>query len=285
MNKWIYCVVILFVCIALVACGAESKYNKYVSEHTLEFDDYSVQTELNTDKDTYLAIIDLCIWASKKYDTISDSYSYKALSTYMHENNLSGEYYDKFDEAEDALITQLQNEFAVYMETILENSSEDLKIRKNAILSYFAIAQINTIEAVERYRQENRYQEMFSLVVLDESAIDKNFVAEIFYTLYPAEILEGCQEYILFSKNFYQEYGNERLSNAKAFLASIGKTYEYASDIANSSEYLNSKIVCYVSDCKKTATIEIIGFSGQSEFYCSDHYQEILDIIDNILGN
>lgn len=285
MKKILVCFLMVAMCIIMSACGAESKYKKYISEHTPTFDDYVVPTEFNSDKETYLAIIDLGVWAATKYDIISKSYGYKALSTYVHDNNLPGEYYEKFEEVEDALLIKLQNQFALHLETILDNSSDELRNRKDTIVSYYDIANINAIESIEEYRKSTQYRDMFSLVVFDGGSINENFNAELFYSIYPTEVLKGCQEYIEFTKNVYKEYGNEQLAKAKSFLESVGKISDYVNDIAASSEYLNNKIVCYASGCPKTATIEIIGFSGQKEYYCSDCYQEMLDIMNSILGN
>ena len=42
---------------------------------------------------------------------------------------------------------------------------------------------------------------------------------------------------------------------------------------------------CAASGCYKSGTISIIGFSGEYEYYCAEHYQDMKDILDYLLGD
>lgn len=45
------------------------------------------------------------------------------------------------------------------------------------------------------------------------------------------------------------------------------------------SDY-DTQHTCEVSECYKDGTYSIVGISGETEYYCYDHYQEIQDIIN-----
>lgn len=46
----------------------------------------------------------------------------------------------------------------------------------------------------------------------------------------------------------------------------------------------SSKHICEAGGCTKEGTHSIIGFSGQTEYYCSEHYQEMEAIISMMIG-
>ena len=46
-----------------------------------------------------------------------------------------------------------------------------------------------------------------------------------------------------------------------------------------------SQHTCEVSGCYKEGTNEITGFSGTSEYYCTEHYNEMMEMLGNMLGN
>ena len=40
-----------------------------------------------------------------------------------------------------------------------------------------------------------------------------------------------------------------------------------------------SKHICEAPNCTKEGTHSIVGLSGETEYYCSEHYQEMADIL------
>lgn len=44
-----------------------------------------------------------------------------------------------------------------------------------------------------------------------------------------------------------------------------------------------SKHTCEVSGCSKEGTNEITGFSGASEYYCTEHYNEMMEMLGSML--
>lgn len=51
-------------------------------------------------------------------------------------------------------------------------------------------------------------------------------------------------------------------------------------DVGNGSA---SKHTCEVSGCSKEGTNEITGVSGTSEYYCTEHYNEMMEMLGNML--
>ena len=60
-----------------------------------------------------------------------------------------------------------------------------------------------------------------------------------------------------------------------------------SSNTTNSKTYNSTtrKNYCTVDGCYKEGIYEIPGFSGKTEYYCSEHYKEMQCFLDIILGN
>ena len=57
-----------------------------------------------------------------------------------------------------------------------------------------------------------------------------------------------------------------------------------SSAYSGSSSYSGTRHICEVDDCYRTGTYSITGFSGKTEYYCSKHYNEIVDIWNMMNG-
>ena len=58
-------------------------------------------------------------------------------------------------------------------------------------------------------------------------------------------------------------------------------SYTY-SDTNSSSSTSRIEHYCDASGCLNEGTYDVEGFSGQTEYYCSSHYQEMQDIISDM---
>ena len=38
-------------------------------------------------------------------------------------------------------------------------------------------------------------------------------------------------------------------------------------------------------ECSKEGTRELVGFSGETEYYCTEHYNEIIEILNMMYGD
>ena len=54
---------------------------------------------------------------------------------------------------------------------------------------------------------------------------------------------------------------------------------------SNEKSGKEEKNVCAVEGCDKEGTVSIIGLSGETEFYCQDHYEEMEDILGQLLSD
>ena len=62
----------------------------------------------------------------------------------------------------------------------------------------------------------------------------------------------------------------------------------HLADLGIGSELEDSIItenVCAVDGCKKEGTISIVGLSGETEYYCQEHYDEMEEILDQLLSD
>lgn len=69
---------------------------------------------------------------------------------------------------------------------------------------------------------------------------------------------------------------NETISNET-------KASDSVSSESYSTEYLGER--CEVDGCTKIGSYDIVGFSGETEYYCYTHYNEIEDIIDSMIDD
>lgn len=56
------------------------------------------------------------------------------------------------------------------------------------------------------------------------------------------------------------------------------------SSYSSGSSYSSTRHICEVDDCYRTGAYPITGFSGKTEYYCSKHYNEIVDIWNMMNG-
>lgn len=65
---------------------------------------------------------------------------------------------------------------------------------------------------------------------------------------------------------------------------SSSSSYSSSSSRSGSSSYSGTRHICEVDDCDRTGTHSITGFSGKTEYYCSKHYNDIVDIWNMMNG-
>ena len=59
-------------------------------------------------------------------------------------------------------------------------------------------------------------------------------------------------------------------------------SYSYSDSSSSSSSSSRHKRYCEVGSCLNEGTYDIEGFSGETEYYCYTHYQEMQDIISDM---
>lgn len=75
----------------------------------------------------------------------------------------------------------------------------------------------------------------------------------------------------------------EIIETTKAVEETKRNTETQSSNSSNKKEQ-TSVVRCEVDDCYKEGRYTIVGFSGEIEYYCYTHYNEIQDMIDSMLN-
>lgn len=106
----------------------------------------------------------------------------------------------------------------------------------------------------------------------------------------------GSGEQYLFNVDIpnteYWIHAEESYKNDDTLLLSIhyGHTYDESSTSDNDAAHINTESdvgnihICEVDGCNNVGTESIIGFSGELEWYCTKHYDEMVEIVDHMLN-
>ena len=218
----------------IVLSGCEPQYTKeelqqmciddYVEKNLPELT-YDVKDKYKTVEETYQEIINLYMW---KYDC--DLEVFDIFNSYMvRDDDITWDYVKNTDlewnDVEKAFDIEyekykeiLQTNFTDALIYILDVSNEDIHEKFNEIEDAIINEGFNHIEGIEYERRHKDYQEMFW-------KCSTEFMREMYYVLYPEEMLQGALE------NIYHPVDEEAVERTKVFLQEIGEYETYAKDV------------------------------------------------------
>lgn len=200
-------IMLIFATIVLSGCEPQQTKEEvqqaciddYVEKNLPELT-YDVKDKYDTTEETYQEIINLYVW---KYN--------RELKILVIFNSYTGS-----DEEEEALEIEcekyrgiLQTNFTDALIHILDTSNEEIHEKFNEIKEAIIHEGFNHIVEIEDERKQQNYQQMFL-------KCSTKFMREMYYTLYPEEMLQGALENI-------DQLEEEEMERTKIFLQEIGE--------------------------------------------------------------
>lgn len=264
--------VVIIVLTMLLASGCselEDPYEEYKKMHTPDYT-YPLADQYETKEELYKEIIDVSVWGEKKEKEIQKAFELQGemddsdyyideeteLDIYMKSKKMSSMDKYQFKDIEKELIKECRQKTVSYYEEIIKLTNAKVftfeeKDYQKLSTRLFAIA------SVEMNRREKDYARMFDYLIYD-------LEYDVFYTLYPEELLEGA---ILSIDCAYDDYD---LNCVADFLKSIGKYEEYQSQIESAKNEIYESTRCDYEGCTSREQTSVDGKPGRYCYYHAD---------------
>ena len=199
----------------------DAKIRRYIYKHTMTIT-YEVP-EINSDEDTYRAILEAGTWYRDNYKGIKAWYDECGNQLSIDGYELR-DYISALSEEKRNLEDELDDKMDTYMDSILDNSSEAFQSNKRAIKDQIKkVLPFSVGGATDKYK-EGDYAVMFGDASQIGGNIDENIILMAFYKLYPDETIEGSKEYVKMSEDININDRLDRFKRVEAFNESLGIT-------------------------------------------------------------
>ena len=249
-------------------CGEqEDLFEEYKKLHTPDYT-YSLADQYETKEELYKAIIDVSIWGEEKEKEIQKAFLLQGdnddldcyideeteLDIYMKSKRMSSMDKYRFEDIKQELYKECRQETVSHYAEIIQLTNEEVFTFEEK--EYQALStRLFALAFAEMERQEKDYARMFDYFIYD-------LEYDIFYTLYPEEMLEGA---ILSIDCAYKDYD---LNCVADFLRKIGKYEEYQSQIESAKNEIYERTRCDYNDCTSLEQTSVDGKAGR---YCYYH--------------
>ncbi|MDD6441944.1 MAG: hypothetical protein PUG71_07545 [bacterium] len=273
-NCWKIIVITVMVMLFISGCSNpvdSDPFEEYKEMHTPDYT-YLLEERYETKEKLYKEIVDLSVWGMEKENAIRKAFERKGeldysesyridketeLDDYIKRKSISNMDAYGFRDVQEELLKECTQEVVSHYKKILRRVSAEVisyeeKAYKDLATRLFAIARS------EAGRRENDYEEMFYWLIYD-------LEYDIFYTLYPEELLEGAKMTI------DRAYEKDDLLRVADFLKDIGKYEEYEAQIESAKNAIDERNRCDYEGCTSLALTSIEGKAGKYCYYHADY--------------
>lgn len=246
MKKIIQLIILIQCIVFLTGCNKRSEAEElqekmelqemcitdYSERNSLDLN-FSVKEKYETTEETYMEIIRLYLWKNRMEREIATTFT-----TFIYQNDQKTREYvetenldwddleDGFDDEEEKCEEILFSSFIDSIIKILEASNDEIYEKYDVIEDAILNDGFNHIVRIEAYRAEEKYQDMFNECTTE-------LLREMYYTLYPEEMIKGALE------NIFNSEDEKTIGTSIAFLKEINEYDTYAADIEQVMKELN----------------------------------------------
>lgn len=196
----------------------------------------------------------------EKEDIVKPGAFYRKMAEKMDRFMMVGEYDSDYEEYISSILGYVPNEFRDYKYANLTLYITTSSNPQNRIME-----EIESLDcSFGNFDYENENYE-FVITDLQKCAAEMGISEEMLgYTL-----------------AMLDEYQPEVKFGGKAYSFKTNEDFVFEESEKNDYDYLSH---CCVEGCNKIAHESLTGFSGKLEWYCTEHYNEMIEIVDHMLN-
>ena len=287
MKKIIQLIILIQCIVFLTGCNKRSEAEElqekmelqemcitdYSERNSLDLN-FSVKEKYETTEETYMEIIRLYLWKNRMEREITTTFTPfiyqndQKTREYVETENLDwDDLEDGFDDEKGKCEEILFSNFIDSIIKILEASNDEIYEKYDVIEDAILNDGFNHIVRIEAYRAEEKYQDMFNECTTE-------LLREMYYTLYPEEMIKGALE------NIFNSEDENAIGTSIAFLKEINEYDTYAADIEEHYEVKPSKKEPEKPKKEKPYDpYDVYEYSHPDDFYY-DWYDDFFDYED-----